>query len=231
MNMKRYFYLVFLSVFLLSGCEKETENISKTTYYCDFSLNGEPVEFVSLGGSYSEPGWEALDQGVDVSDAVVVSGSVNPAVAGLYNLTYSVNNTDGFPAILTRQVVVYNTEPSPLESGFYTVSKLSNRNGSTSYGQDFTILIYQVSPAKFYVSDLLGGYYDQRAGYGSAYAMTGSIKLESDNTVSLIESSVQGWGDSLDGLSNGVYNPDTKTISWAAAYIGTYTFNVIATKQ
>ncbi|MDR1022272.1 MAG: DUF5012 domain-containing protein [Prevotellaceae bacterium] len=228
--MKRHFYLAFLSVLLLFGCEKETENVSRTTYYCDFSLKGNPVEFVSLGSAYSEPGWEASDQGVDVSSAVVTSGAVDANEAGLYRISYSVKNTDGFPATLTRQVVVCDVTPSPLETGFYTVSKNSNRNVTTAYGQDFTILIYQVSPGEFYVSDLFGGWYEQRAGYGSDYAMTGSIKLESDNTLSLVESSVVGWGDGLDGLS-GAYNPDTKTITWAAGYAGAYTFNVTATKQ
>jgi hypothetical protein len=230
MNMKRYLYLVFLSAWLLSGCEKETENTSRTTYYCELSLNGSPVEFVSLGGSYIEPGWKALDKDADVSAAVVVSGAVNANVAGLYKLTYAVNNTDGFPATATRQVVVYNATPSPLASGFYTVSKNSNRNGVTVYGQDFTILIYQVSPGEFYVSDLLGGYYDQRAGYGSAYAMTGTIRLGGDNGLTLNDSYVQGWGDGLDDLS-GAYDPGTETITWTASYIGTYDFNVTATKQ
>ncbi|MDR0687063.1 MAG: DUF5012 domain-containing protein [Prevotellaceae bacterium] len=230
--MKRNKYcLAFLSVFLLFGCEKETENVSRVTYYCELSLEGNPVELVGLGEAYSEPGWKASENGVDVSDAVTVSGSVNTNEAGLYRLTYSVNNEDGYPKVATRQVVVCNTTPSPLESGLYTVSKSSNRNGTTVYGQDFTILIYQVSPGEFYVSDLFGGYYDQRAGYGSDYAMVGYITLESDNSLALGENGVKGWGDSLDGLSNGAYDPATKTISWTASYAGTYNFNVTATKQ
>jgi hypothetical protein len=118
-----------------------------------------------------------------------------------------------------------------MESGFYTVSANSNRNGVTLYGREFTILLYQVSPGVFYVSDLFGGYYDQRAAYGSAYAMVGHITLAGSNTITLNDSHVDGWGDSLDGMSNGVYNPATKTVSWTAAYVDTYDFNVTAVKQ
>jgi hypothetical protein len=148
----------------------------------------------------------------------------------LYTLTYSVKNVDGFPKTTTRRVIVADNTPSLLESGVYIVSKNSNRNGTVVWGKEFPILIYQVSPGKFYVSDFLGGYYDQRAGYGSMYAMTGHITVVGVTFV-MNDSQVAGWGDSLDSLSNCVYNPATKTISWTAAYIGTYNFNVIATKE
>jgi hypothetical protein len=223
--------LLILSVLFFSACEKETEGLSRVTYYCDLELKGNPVELVVLGQAYNEPGWEAYENDEDVSDAVVVTGTVNTGVAGLYRLTYSVNNTDGFPKTATRQIVVYDATPSPMESGFYTVSANSNRNGVTFYGRDFTILIYQVRPGVFYVSDLFGGYYDQRAAYGSAYAMVGHITLAGDLTITLNDSHVDGWGDSLDGMSNGAYDPATKTASWTAGYAGLYDFNVIAAKQ
>jgi hypothetical protein len=223
--------LIVVSVFLLFACEKETEGISRITYYCELELKGSNVEFAPLGGSYEEAGWVATENGIDVADKVIVTGTVNTSVAGLYRLVYSVNNADGFPKIAERQVVVYDITPSAMKSGFYTVSSSSNRNGVTLYGREFTILIYQVSPGKFYVSDLFGGYYDQRAGYGSTYAMVGHIAVSSDNAITLEDSKVAGWGDSLDGLIDGSYDPDTKTAKWTAQYVGTYNFNVIATEQ
>ena len=223
--------LLIASVFFLFSCTKETEGVSRITYYCDLELKGNPTEFVSLGGSYNEPGWVASENGDDVSDKVVVSGAVNPQVAGLYRLVYSVNNSDGFPKTASRQVVVYDTTPSAMPSGFYTVSPNSNRNGTTMYGKAFTILIYQTAPGKFFVSDFFGGYYDQRAGYGSAYAMVGNMELSSNNVMKLINSKVAGWGDSLDGLIDGSFDPATKTAKWTAQYVGTYNFNVIATPQ
>jgi hypothetical protein len=223
--------LIIASVFLLFACEKETEGISRITYYCELELKGSEVEFAPLGGTYEEAGWVATENGTDVADKVIVTGTVNTSVAGLYKLVYSVNNADGFPKIAERQVVVYDTTLSAMKSGFYTVSKDSNRNGTTMYGKNFTILIYQVSPGKFYVSDLFGGYYDQRAGYGSSYAMVGHITLSGNNEITLVDSKVAGWGDSLDGVVNGSYDPDTKIVKWTAQYAGTYNFNVIATAQ
>jgi hypothetical protein len=47
----------------------------------------------------------------------------------------------------------------------------------------------------------------------------------------LIDSKVAGWGDGLDGMNNGSFDPDTKTVTWTAKYISAYDFNVIATEQ
>ena len=229
MKINKYF-LIFLSVIFLMSCEKDTEGLSSVTYYCDLELKGNSVELVALNGTYTEPGWDATEKGVDVSANVTVAGTVNASVAGLYTLTYSVKNVDGFAKSLTRRIIVADATPSALESGVYTVSSSSNRNG-VAYGRDFPILIFQASPAEFFISDFLGGWYEQRAGYGSNYAMTGRFTLAGDNTLSLVSSSIIGWGDGLDGISNGVYNPATKTISWTATYVGTLNFNVTATKE
>ena len=229
--MKTYKYLLIIfSVLFLFACEKETEGLSRITYYCELELKGDPIVFTAMGGTYNEPGWIATENDVDVSDKVVVTGTVNTDAAGLYTLTYNAYNSDGFAKRATRRVVVSDPTPSPMESGFYTVLRNSDRNG-TAYGNDFTILIYQVSPGRFYVSDLLGGWYEQRAGYGNLYAMVGHITLTESNTLTLVNSFVQGWQDGLDGLTNGLYNPDTKTLTYTAKYAGTLNFNVIATKQ
>lgn len=232
-NMKKYKYIfvIFLSAFLFASCEKETEGLSRTTFYCELDLKGNPIEFVALGSNFNDPGWIASENGVDVSNKVTVIGTVNTQVAGLYRLVYSVNNADGFAKTASRQVVVYDTTPSAMSSGFYTVDANSNRNGTTFYGRPFTILIYQVSPGRFYVSDLFGGYYDQRAGYGSSYAMVGRIALSGSNEITLLSSSVAGWGDSLDDLIDGSFDPATNTAKWTAQYAGLYNFNVIATPQ
>lgn len=223
--------LIIAAIFFLFSCDKETEGLSRITYYCDLILDGDATMLVPLGGTYVEPGYIALENEEDVTGDVTVAGTVNTSVAGLYRLVYSVYNTDGFAKTAVRQVVVYDPTPSAMPSGFYTVDASSNRNGTTVYGREFPILMYQVSPGKFYVSDLLGGYYDQRAGYGSSYAMVGHIALDANNVITLIDSKVAGWGDSLDGLINGSFDPGTQTVKWTAQYIGAYDFNVIATPQ
>jgi hypothetical protein len=239
MKINRY-SLIFISLLLLFSCDKETEGISRITYYVDLELKGEPVEFVSLGGTYIEPGWTALQEGEDVSDKVTVTGNVNTSSAGLYTLNYLVNNADGYPKTASRQIVVSDPTPSPLESGFYKVSKASNRtsygsgpgsSGHPNYSSEPVILVYQVSPGKFYTSDFLGGYYDKGAGYGPSYAMTGHFTLNEDMSITLDDSFIAGWGDGLDDVVNGSYAPATKTLTYTAQYVESYDFNVIATKQ
>ena len=82
-------------------------------------------------------------------------------------------------------------------------------------------------PGIFYVSDLLGGFYDQGYGYGGTYAMTGYINVKEDGTIVLLTSHVSGWGDSLDGMEDGVYHSDTKTLNWTAMYAGKYIWNIV----
>jgi hypothetical protein len=60
--------------------------------------------------------------------------------------------------------------------------------------------------------------------------MTGYIALNEDNTIDLVSSSVTAWGDSLDTIKEGVYNPVTGEISWKAEYVGSYSFNVTLKK-
>lgn len=238
--MKIYKYcLILFSVIFFFACEKETEGISRITYYVDLELKGNSTEFVDLGGTYIEPGWTAIEEGSDVSENVTVSGTVDTSKPGLYTLNYLVYNADGFPKTAQRQVVVSDPTPSPLSSGFYKVSKSSNRTsfgsgpgsaGSKEYASEPIILIYQVSPAKFYISDFLGGYYEVGRGYGPTYALTGHFTLNPDNTLTANDSFLVGWGDSLDDLVNATFDPATKTLSYTAQYAGAYDFNIIATK-
>ncbi|MCL1936892.1 MAG: DUF5012 domain-containing protein [Candidatus Azobacteroides sp.] len=231
--------LIVASVFLLFSCEKETEGISRITYYCELDLKGDPTEFISLGSTYNEAGWVASENGENVTDKVTVNGTVNANTAGIYRLVYSVYNSDGFAKTAVRQVIVYDTTPSVIESGFYEVSPSSNRtsfgsgpgtSGSSEFKSGTTIIIYQISAGKFYISDFIGGYYDVGRGYGSTYAMTGLFQLNSDNTIELIDSRIAGWGDGLDAVVDGVYDPTTKTLTYTAQYAESYDFNIIATK-
>ncbi|GHU66051.1 hypothetical protein FACS1894123_12040 [Bacteroidia bacterium] len=235
--MKIYkYYLIIVSAFLLFSCDKDTEGLSKVTYYCDLTLKGSATELVPLGGTYNEPGWEALENGEDISDAVVVSGTVKTDVAGLYKLTYKINNSDGFPTIATRQVVVCDATPSPVESGIYTVTSSSYRHViatgvEVAYGRNFEILIYQKEPGVFYVSDLFGGWYAQRAGYGANYEMNSHVALNDDNTFELLDSYNAGWEDGMSDFYDASYDPATATISWAPEYVGSYIFYQTITKQ
>ena len=109
---------------------------------------------------------------------------------------------------------------STIEGSYQTRSdsyRLYNGN-NVSYGDNYEIQITDIGNGEYYVDDLLGGWYCQRAGYGSDYAMTGYIKIGADGTVSLLDSYVTGWGDRLESLT-GTYDAATSTFTIEAEYV------------
>lgn len=140
---------------------------------------------------------------------------------GYYTVTYSAVNEDGFSASKTRYVLVADADDKA--SGYYVTSPQSFRMSSgtqTFYGNSYSVTVYGDGTGTYHVSDFLGGWYDQRAGYGSSYACPGEFSLDGDGNVTLINSSVAGWGDSLSSLDNGVFDEATQTFSWVAMYAG-----------
>ena len=119
MKTYKYILVILFSVFLFAACEKETEGVSRITYYCDLDLKGDPIAFVVVGNTYNEPGWEASENGVDVSNNVVVTGTVNTNVAGVYTIQYSAANSDGFSVLKKRTVAVVAAVPTVDRSGAY----------------------------------------------------------------------------------------------------------------
>ena len=215
-----------LALCLLQACKKDTtEGYTHVTTFPLLSIEGSSRVTLPLGGTFTEPGYIATIDGNDVSEKVVVKSTINPNKIGPYAVNYSIANDEGYKAEVTRDVYVYDPTSSIMPSKGYIVQAGSNRNGSVVFS-GYTIAVYQTSPGIFTITDFLGGYYDKRAGYGIQYAALGKLKLNSDNTLSLIESYVAGWGDSLSALENGKFDPATKTISFTAVYAG-FNFNII----
>lgn len=236
MNMKKILYSLFVSLaFVFASCDESTQDTSKITYFIDLELEGETTMLWPKGTPFADPGYMAILDGEDVTSEVIVSGVLNVNTPGVYTLSYAAVNIDGFANTKQRTIFVYDPTPSTLETGIYTVSKDSyrDRDGAVvTYGKEYTITIFQAEPGKFYTSDFFGGWYDQRAGYGSSYAMNGHFTLKADDTLELVNSHVDGWGDSLNGIT-GSYDPVTKTITWDASYSGNpvMIFHVVMTKS
>lgn len=94
------------------------------------SLLGSNPMTVPLGGSYSEPGANAVD-GRDGNRTVQTSGSVNSSVLGVYGITYTASDSKGNMSTAVRTVRVVDQTPPML-----------TLNGSPSMqipaGQSFT---------------------------------------------------------------------------------------------
>lgn len=222
--------LLFLGIG--SSCsDEDSQDPSKITYFTLLELNGDNPLFVEQGTPFVDPGVVATEGDADVSKSVVTMGEVDNSTIGLYTLTYSAKNVDGFANSIDREVFVYNPSIKTDISGVYTAIQGTCRitmgsGASVDYG-GYSVTISALVSGIFAVSDLLGGYYDQGRGYGADYAMMGYLSLNSDNTLSLLYSYTPGFGDTLDEIKDGKYDPTTHTVSWDAYYAGQFIFRVI----
>ena len=80
------------------------------------TLNGQGQVSLECGASYVDPGAQATDLCAgNLNNAVVVSGTVNPALPGTYTQTYSVNDPAGHAATpVSRTVTVKDTQAPAL---------------------------------------------------------------------------------------------------------------------
>ena len=228
--MKKIFYFVIAAVALVlatTACEKTSEGLTGITYYPVISLQGDSYMVVDKGSAFVDPGFIAELNGEDYSSQVSVNSNVNTAKSGIYTVSYSATNEDGFSATVNRTVVVLDPN-DPIE-GFYLTDTSCNRNG-TAYGICYEILIIGEGDGVYSVDDLLAGWYAIRAGYGDSYAMQGAIEIADDGTASLVDSYVPGWGDAADSFE-GSYDFENNVLTYTLVYAGTLNFNVTLVKE
>ena len=218
---KNIFFAMMLALvsFALTSCgDKDSEGLSRFTYYPVLELQGETSMVVAKGSTFQDPGFTATLNGQDVSSQVAVNSNVNTAKSGVYSVVYSIKNDDGITANARRTVVVL--DPNSAIEGFYLTKADSYRlrqGAQVNYGRAFEILIIDNGDGTYSVDDMLGGWYCQRAGYGTNYAMSGTIAVADDGTVSCLETYVPGWGDSHDDFE-GTYDAASKTFTVKTVY-------------
>ena len=139
--------LVLLSSCFFLSCEKDddTEHISTVTTYPVLELKGEEWIVVPQGGSYTDAGVEATLGGEPVE--VAVTNLPDPNVPGVYVITYTATNPDGFSVSITRKVGVISAATAAMDiSGQY------KRNA----GAEGVSTITKLGPG-FYQTDNVGG--------------------------------------------------------------------------
>ena len=227
-----------MSVFGLTSCNDDNDELtdSRLTYYVNLEMQGDAFVQVPIGTSYTDAGCKATMNGQDATSRIVTSGlnAIDVNTAGLYTVTYSAVNDDGFPASVSRTVAVCDPSITTDIAGTWTTQSGTQRiyaTGTVTPFPDYSIKITKAAPGIFYVSDLFAGYYDQRAGYGGSYACKGYLQLLADNTLVCLSNGVAGWGDSLDeGTFSGSYDPATETLTWQEDYAGSMTFYITLNK-
>lgn len=88
--------LVAVLALTLAACDETSQDPSTITYYITFEMEGDATMLVPVGTAYEEPGVTAMEGTEDVTASVVTTGTVNSDEVGLYTLTYSAVNKDGF---------------------------------------------------------------------------------------------------------------------------------------
>ena len=115
-----YLFTALAAISLLSSCKKDTEienanqvGSSKIIYFPSIAINGDAVYMVQPGQTFTDPGAVAILNGDTTK--YTVTGTVGTA-PGIYNLTYTAVNAQGYSATDIRSVVVL--DPSVLSNDF-----------------------------------------------------------------------------------------------------------------
>jgi hypothetical protein len=117
--MKHFLKLTLISALLfLFSCNKETivdtpeqVGISKVTYYVVLTLNGAAFQSVVIGTPFVDSGATAEENGKPVT--YTTSGTVDINTEGIYTVTYTAVNQDGYSSSITRNVAVIPSAPLP----------------------------------------------------------------------------------------------------------------------
>lgn len=213
--MKKSLYLIVCAaaIFVLGSCQKlTTEGVTRTTYYPVLGLEGDDPYVIVKGQSYVEPGFTATLNGEDVSDGVTVSSNVDNSTPGIYSVTYSAVNEDGFSASISRDVYVLNP------GGIDNVYSSDCYMGSRAYS-GLPIVITQVAADTYMVEDLCGGFYcyGRYPGYEPTYDFHAEtlFKINADNTITLGAAGSWYFKSSFDYNNfTGTYDPETGVIDY-----------------
>lgn len=102
----KYIAIFATGILILSSCEKDYDNfITKVTYYADIEY--EPTVLVELGGSYT-PTATATEAGENLEVNISGASSIDFNSVGIYNVSYSAVNSDGYAGSVVQQVIVHN---------------------------------------------------------------------------------------------------------------------------
>lgn len=215
-KMKKIISLFALAAFVLVGfssCDYDGKDDSYVTHYVSISLNEGDSYSVPVGSKFVDPGYTATEGTEDVTSTVKVSGNVDASKVGVYTLTYSADNKDGFAASVSRSVYVYDPEVTNNISGTY---KITDTSGSQSVFDRYSVIgnsvtLTEIAPGLYSISDYWGGLYAVTIGYGNAYACKGYFALDKNNQITGISCS-NLWSLPMTSVT-GEYDSETGKVS------------------
>ena len=180
-NSLKYFFLLFALPFLFS-CDREleTEGISRVTNYPTFKMEGDQYQSIVVGGSYTEEGVTATENGASLP--VKISGSVDGSKVGVYEITYSATNSDNFDGTITRTIAVLPAAEAP---GVNIAGNYKNVGGNATTA-NFINAVTKLAPGFYRASNVWGG--------TSAAVIPAYIFTSNGTAITLPLSSLSGYG-------------------------------------
>jgi len=167
-KINKYIWIAVLPLLLVASCKKETtKHVSKTVKvsFPTIALNGSPIVIVAVGANYTDAGAKLTDDITgQIKDIQPTSSNVNTATPGLYIVTFSASNANGFETSESRVVAVTNVSGTTDVSGVYTrpatgltctITKLSNgvykvqNPGGAGVGVNTVVYFVETSPGVF----------------------------------------------------------------------------------
>jgi len=138
--------ILFVASVFFTGCDEESEGVSRTTYYAIIALKGNQWNRVTKGGTWTDLGAIATEDDKEIP--LTVGGDVvDVNVPGVYTLTYTAVNKDGFSSTEYRYVGVIDPAVEDIDlTGKY------KRNAGA-----FGVSTVTKLDDNFYISDNVGG--------------------------------------------------------------------------
>ncbi len=223
MKSKLVYLMVFFFALSVSSCDDEsTAGMTRITYYPTIELLGDASVILNLGESYADEGCYAELNGEDVTDAVIVQSGINSSKVGIYSISYSAYNEDGFSASASR--TVYVVDPTSVATLYFGETQTATR-----HFYDAPIYVTDNGDGTYLVDDILGGFqfHGLNPGFEPTYDFHAEtvIQINDDNTVSQV-GDVGSWffGDYYGivvNLESGTFDPATRTFELNLDYGGT----------
>lgn len=155
--------------------------VTRTIQYGDqtapvLTLKGDSTVTISAGTKYQEPGFTAIDNADgDITSKVTVTNSYNIYVSGTYTITYTVTDSYGNTATVTRTLVVeHNPQQQPnVQEPEGKVIYLTFDDGPSKYTLELLDILdrYNAKATFFVVGSGNTAYFDDIVNRGHAIAI------------------------------------------------------------
>lgn len=236
-NILKFCFMLFLGATVVSCSETDVEE-STVTFLPKLTVTGaSDVVLDCATTSFTDPGIKAEEGGQEIAVVTNVQASYfgdnvidSP---DLYNINYSAENVDGIPGSAFRTVLIPPCNGDLVSSleGIYTCTVA--RNGvipSAAYENVEYIMVIEISPGVYQLSDAMGGWYEFGRGLGTAYGSPGMTVQANDipaNDFTFPNTVICNTFDGVVEMTDFVVDPANRQIVYTTYW--EYGFEFVAT--